>query len=131
MSTTGREATDVKTKVRKDFFTEVSKTWRKLKRLQITGVRGQCCGGCSANEGGHRMDADPELVGYAYYHVQDRESVEAHGTLYVGFGARGGDDKKAEIIGQQIFMLFVMDGFAVEWNRSSNTRLKLSLPGEQ
>ena len=103
-------------------FTKVDRTWRKLKRLKITGVRGLCCGSCSACEGGNRMDADESLVGYAYYHVQDRDGAEEHG-LYIGFGARDASDEKAVVIGQQLYMLFVQDGFKVEWDGTAGKRL--------
>jgi hypothetical protein len=75
------------------------------------------------------MDADKSLIGYAYYHAQDREGVIHHDDpLYVGFGARDASDEESVIIGQQLHMLFAQDGFKVEWNGSSTTRLKISLP---
>jgi hypothetical protein len=109
-------------------FTKVDRTWRKLKRRKITGVRGLCCGSCSACEGGNRMDEDETLIGYAYYHVQDREGAERTG-LYVGYGARDHEAEGAgEEIGRILKDLFEKDGFVVEWNGSSNTRLKITLP---
>lgn len=103
-------------------FTKVDRTWRKLKRRKITGVRGLCCGSCSACEGGNRMDDNPDLVGYAYYHVQDRESADRTG-LYIGFGARDASDEGAVKIGQELYMLFVQDGFKVEWDGTAGKRL--------
>lgn len=107
---------------------QMQKTWRKLKRLRLVGVRNQCCGGCSACEGGNKMDEDEDMEGYAYYHVQDRETLDAHGELYVGYGARSRSDEDAGEIGQQLYLLFTQDGFLVEWDGEINTRLKLSWP---
>ena len=107
---------------------QMRNTWRKLKRRKIVGVRNQCCGSCSACEGGNKMDADKSMVGYAYYHIQDREGLDANGDLYVGYGARDRSDEQSVILAQQLYMLFVQDGFLVEWDGTSNRRLKLSWP---
>jgi hypothetical protein len=107
---------------------QMQKTWRKLKCRKIVGIRGLCCGSCSASEGGNKMDEDESMVGYAYYHVQDRDNLDDYGHLYVGYGARDRSDEKTTIIGQQLYMLFAMDGFSVKWDGKSNTRLKISLP---
>jgi len=106
----------------KTFFGRVDKTWRKLKRHKITGVRGLCCGTCSACEGGNRMEADKSLVGYAYYHRQDWERVE-HDGLYVGFGADDGSDENAVKVAGIIRDLFEKDGFKVDWDGSAGNRL--------
>ena len=111
---------------------QMQKTWRKLKREKIVGVRGQCCGSCSACEGGNKMDEDDSLIGYAYYHVQDRESLDAHGELYVGYGARDHEIEGAGTrIGQILRLIFERGGFVVDWDGTSRTRLKLTWPEAQ
>jgi hypothetical protein len=112
-------------------FTKVDRSWRKLKRRGIVGVRGLCCGTCSSHEGGNRMDKDKSLVGYAYYHVQDREIASFNGRLYIGYGARNHEVEGAGAeIGEALRGLFTADGFTVEWNGSSSTRIKIMLPKE-
>jgi hypothetical protein len=108
------------------FFRKVDRVWRKLKRNKITGVRGLCCGTCSACEGGDRMDNDPSLMGYAYYHVQDRERAEETG-LYIGYGG-GGDDQAAVVVARNIKALFEADGFGVDWDGSPRRRLRVFIP---
>ena len=107
---------------------QMQKTWRKLKRERIVGIRSQCCGTCSACEGGNKMDEDDSLLGYAFYHVQDREGLNEGGYLYVGYGAASGKTEDAAPIGQILRLVFEKDGFVVEWDGSGRTRLKLTLP---
>lgn len=73
------------------------------------------------------MDDDPTLMGYAYYHVQDRERAEVTG-LYIGFGGCDGEDQTALTVARNVKALFEADGFAVDWDGSPGHRLRVFIP---
>lgn len=124
----GRRGYSRSESIKSETLSKVDNLWGRLKRRKLATVRGLCCGGCSAHEGGNRMDADESLTGYVFYHSQDTEDHERTG-LHIGYGARAHpDDEGCRKIGELIRDQAQAVGLEVEWNGSPGSRVLVGTP---
>lgn len=63
--------------------------------------------------------------GYCFYHGQDVERAIEGGGIMLAFGDMGDDEQASLLIGREIVEALRAAGFAVEWNESVDTRIKL------
>ena len=64
--------------------------------------------------------------GFCYYHWQDIERVVDDGNLFIGFGDFKKNDKDALEIGNQIALTLESFGLKLEWDKTINTRIKIT-----
>jgi hypothetical protein len=72
-----------------------------------------CCGNC-----GHtaiRDEAEPESIGYVFFHQQSTEGAIENGHLYLQYGAYGPDREQDTSIGQQIADAVTAAGLPHRW----------------
>ena len=90
------------------------------------------CQSCACAKLPEREEAEKRgLVGYAFYHRQDREYLERSGKLYIAFGTFGQKDgetdqeqaERAVEVGEIIRHQLERNGFAVVWDGSANHRI--------
>lgn len=63
--------------------------------------------------------------GYCFYHRQDLDRVIDDKTLYLAFGDFDHNDRKRVAIGKAIVKVLKEQGFKVNWNNSSNSRIAI------
>jgi hypothetical protein len=75
-----------------------------------------------ADEGGERSG----LVGYCFYHIQDMEgAIWGDRGLFLAFGGFPPSPAGAVAVGQIVREEFERAGFAVEWDGTAGTRVRL------
>ena len=72
------------------------------------------------NEAGGKRS---EYKGYCFYTEQDQEGTLDRSDLYIAFGHLSGNDAKGVKVGQMLRAALEREGFSVEWDGTSKTRL--------
>jgi len=80
-----------------------------------------CCGTCGSSE--IHDEAKKHHFGYVFYHVQDTESAQETGSLYLGYGHVGLAKKSSVEIAKMIVDKLKSFGLDVVWNGKTNTRI--------
>jgi hypothetical protein len=76
-----------------------------------------------ADEGG----AESGLIGYCFYHLQDMEgAMSEEGGLWLAFGSFPPSRERAAEIGEVVQQEFERAGFSVQWDGTSESRLRLT-----
>lgn len=101
----------------------------RLRDRKVVLVTGSCCGSCSASEGGATAEREG-LLGYAYYHEQDEDSLREGGdNLYIGYG---GDSEEAALMVKNIVVQTLKDIGALVCATSpgTNSRIEVAIVDE-
>lgn len=105
--------------------TDCDKLTSALMELDEEGIVARehftCCGSCGASE--IHDEADENHFGYVFYHVQDTESAQETGNLYLAYGHVGLAKKSTVEIAEIIVDKLKNFGLDVEWNGNINTRI--------
>lgn len=87
-----------------------------------------CCQNCGVADSIKVISQNPDLIGYCFYHDQDRESAAENGELYLTFGDCYTSDFTDEEIGKIIYNTCRKLQFKTRWNGSTSDRIKIYLP---
>lgn len=103
---------------------KIGEVFKSFDKMNIAVVTNQCCSSCSLSECADMMSDETRFVGYAFIHHQDIEYLMESGKTHVGFGSRNpGSDLE---IGEIVKQAFADAGFEIEWNGSSEKRIKIT-----
>jgi hypothetical protein len=100
--------------------------FRSLNRKGVIARQNfSCCSNCGEAEIGGEMNEAKEngrkVIGYAFYHMQDKESaVEGHG-IYIKYGAAVVDETRTRLIGEKIMAALTDAGLKAKWNGKPDT----------
>jgi hypothetical protein len=95
-----------------------------------------CCTRCGYFEIGAEIeelieeDEEFEPTGYAFYHEQDVESAVEGDEFAIAFGSwHAGDagDAASRAVGRKVVKAIRAQGLKVQWNRTADQRIKVSL----
>jgi hypothetical protein len=90
-----------------------------------------CCGTCGAREIVDEMDRATKegrpVRGYTFFHVQDTEHAVEGESLYLSYGAVGGDKDAGVAIGQEVVAALSDSGLHPDWNGRHANRIGLPM----
>ena len=86
-----------------------------------------CCMGCATCELGHELEESDDHWGGVYYHKQNAEGLEKHGTCYVGFFTEDGNGTAD--LAAKACEIFKNQGLEVEWEGDAGQKIKVTVPG--
>lgn len=87
-----------------------------------------CCNTCARAEiWGEITEAEEsrEVIGYAFYHMQDTEGAAEGGTIYIKYGPTTGTT--AEEVGHHICDAFEESGLVVGWSGSADDTIEVDI----
>lgn len=87
-----------------------------------------CCNTCGRAEIWDEIasaEESREVIGYAFYHMQDTEGVEEGGTIYIKYGPTTGTT--AEEVGNHICDAFEESGLIVGWSGSADDAIEVDV----
>ncbi len=120
---------------------DAQKSWPKLTdcdRLDKVFLDLRDAGVCALSNAGYTMsDGYSDVTeavanapaghyhGYCFYHGQDVDrAVEGHGVM-IAFGDLKDDPERSLAVGQQVAAALQVAGFALEWNRTIDSRIDI------
>jgi hypothetical protein len=80
-----------------------------------------CCSSCASYDLSTKLNNSNTKLGYAYWHSQDEESLQTHGYLLVGYGAKVKKDHVK--VGQMIVDTLEEMGIPHKWSGDSDERI--------
>ena len=90
-----------------------------------------CCGTCGVAEIGDEIDATRErggdVLGYAFFHMQDTERAVEGGGLWLNFGATGDGEAPALAVAGRIAEALRATGLTVNWDGDWSKRIHVPL----
>jgi hypothetical protein len=96
-----------------------------------------CCQNCGIDQAYEyareiNVDTDTPMLGYCFYHWQDREDRDARGHFHLSFGAFSNGTETAEKllaavvkVGELVCAVLRDRGVEVEWDGDPRTRIKV------
>nr|WP_203834286.1 hypothetical protein [Actinoplanes humidus] len=98
--------------------------------LDVAGIVARedfaCCGSCGHSEIGDEVGKGQRARGYVFYHGQDAERAARGGSLWLAYGAFGGEVGDAEV-GGEIVAALRGEGLEVDWTDDADQRIHVRL----
>jgi len=90
-----------------------------------------CCQNCGHAEIGEEIDtaeqAGTDVIGYAFFHLQNTGAAVETGNLYLYYGAMADGEDAAVRIGRAIVEALEQRGLRVDWNGERSTAIRVKL----